>query len=585
MAVLTCIAADLTVRQVAQGCAACARILERLPGARIDGLWTLQELRSFAQARAIEEQPFICQLADAAGLPVAISARSAREASPIPLIFVTLLVGLSLGTAWGVGILLRIALRAEYGSVPAASVHLHGVAQLWGWMALFVFAVAAHILRQNTKRRPPAWLDYPGSASVVAGLVLFLAGTSQSVRAALPAVNIIASSLLSLGAGCFAICALWSLLGRGQRPMLWHGFVLAQIGWLGAWCAADLLLRVRFASGPVLPAAARGLLIALPVLGFATNAIYGFGIRLIPGLLNVARLHPRCFAASLVMHNLGLPLLLFPPARAAHVAGAALMLLAAAIYLIGMNGLRGAPSRPIYGVDARGHVLIRAAFLWLIVGLAMILIEQLAGRALPHAYGGAWRHALTVGFITTMMLGVGHRLLPIFIRQPLASTPLMLISAGLILVGNAGRVTLELATIGDWPWAFRFMGVTGVLELAALILFAINLALTVRNRRRVWSDAMELTPDTRLRELINVRPQVQQRLRELGITMFDAAPFVAPSITLGALALTSRMRPEQLVGALRGAMPAREEDGGGEKHCAPMTAAAACASARRGLAG
>src|SRR5690606_36081358 len=118
-------------------------------------------------------------------------------------------------------------------------------------------------------------------------------------------------------------------------------------------------------------------------------------------------------------------------------------------YLVGMNGLRSKPARAIYGVDVRGHVLIRVAFAWLVIGLAMVLIEQITGP-LPHAYGGAWRHALTVGFITTMILGVGQRLVPIIIKQPLASTRLMLISAVLIIVGNAGRVGLELATIGQW---------------------------------------------------------------------------------------------------------------------------------------
>jgi hypothetical protein len=544
MSALTCIAPDLTVRQVALGCPACARVLEQCPEARWDGLWSLQELGALARDCAIDEHQLMRDLADVAHVPVESSGKTARESSPMPLVFVAILVGVSLGAAWGVGLLLRIALGADYGVVPAASVHVHGVAQLWGWMALFVFAVAAHVLRQNTKRRPPAWLDHLGSASVVAALVAFVVGTRGLS-------DVVASALLSLGAACFAVSAMWSLVGRGQRPMLWHGFVIAMIVWLGLWCATDLYLRVRYANEPLLPISARSLLIAIPVLGFATNAIYGFGIRLIPGLLNVTSLRPRCFAATLVLHNLGLPLLLFVPLRVAHTAGAALMLLAAAVYLVGMNGLRGAPSRPIYGIDPRGHVLIRAAFFWLVVGLAMILVEQLAPRELPHAYSGAWRHALTVGFITTMMLGVGHRLLPVFIRRPLASTRLMLVSAMLILVGNAGRVILELATIGGWRWAFRLMGVTGVLELAALILFAINLALTVRNRRRVWSDTMPLTADTRLRELVNARPAVQQRLRELGITMFDAAPFIAPSMTLGALARASRMRPDELVEALR----------------------------------
>jgi hypothetical protein len=515
----------------------------------------------------MDEQPFLRRLADAAGMGVEVTAKPARQGSPMPLLFVALLVGISVGAAWGVGLLLRIALRADYSAVPGASVHAHGLAQLWGWMALFVFGVAGHVLRQNAKRRPPAWLDYAGGALWLAALGCFFAGIIPTIRATLPGVNIIASCLLSLGAACFIGSVSWSLLGRGQRPMLWHGFVFAMIGWLGLWCAADLVVRVRYVGESAPPTSARGLLIAIAVLGFATNAVYGFGIRLLPGFLNIARLRPRCFAAALVMHNLGLPLLLlFAPVQPARIAGAMLMLVAAVTYVVGMNGLVGAPSRPIYGVDPRGHVLIRAAFFWLLAGLAMILVEQAWPRELPHAYAGAWRHALTVGFVTTLILGVGHRLLPVFMRQPLASHRLMLVSAAFILVGNAARVTLELLTMGNWSWAFRLMGMTGILELAALTLFLINLALTVFNRRRRWTGAAAaLAPNTRVSDVVNVRPGVQRRLRELGITMFDAAPFIAPSMTLGALALASRMRPDELVAALRVSL----DQPSAQKECVP----------------
>ena len=146
-----------------------------------------------------------------------------------------------------------------------------------------------------------------------------------------------------------------------------------------------------------------------------------------------------------------------------------------------------------------------------------------------------------------MILGVGQRIVPIFIKQPLASTHLMLISAALIVIGNAGRVGLELATIGGWPWTFRLMGITGVLELSALILFALNLALTVRNRHHIYANGEPLTADTRVREAINARPELQQRLKEIGITMFDDAMFIAPSMTLGALALASRLQPSELL--------------------------------------
>jgi len=317
------------------------------------------------------------------------------------------------------------------------------------------------------------------------------------------------------------------------------------VAWLWVWAATDLCLRIRYAGAGVLPDAARALLIVLPVLGLATNAIYGFGLRLIPGLLNITRLHPRWFAPALLMHNLGLCLFLVPH-RAFGLTGAALMLAGAICYLIGMDWLRSKPSRPIYGIDPRGHVLIRVAFGWLVCGLAMIVAQQVF-TGLPHAYSGAWRHALTVGFVTTMIMGVGYRILPVFIKQPLASTRLMLVSAGLIVIGNAGRVTLELLTIGGWTWSYRLMGFTGVLELAALVLFAINIAATARNRRRVYRAGEALTGDTRVQDAVNVRPELQERLRELGVTMFDDAAFIAPSTTLGAVALASGMTPRELI--------------------------------------
>jgi hypothetical protein len=196
-------------------------------------------------------------------------------------------------------------------------------------------------------------------------------------------------------------------------------------------------------------------------------------------------------------------------------------------------------------------VLIRVGFFWLICGLAMILAQQFY-PALPHAYSGAWRHALTVGFITSMILGVGYRIIPVFMKQPLASTRLMLVSAALIIIGNLARVTLELLTIGGWTWSYRLMGISGVLELSALILFAGNLAATALNRRRVYSPAAPLTPNTRVQEAVNARPEIQERLRQLGVLMFDEVPFIAPSMTLGALALSMGTDPSELIRSLNG---------------------------------
>ena len=545
---LSGISPNLTIRQIVTAWPSCAPILERFAGARWDGQWSLQELGAFAEDAGVDQAQLGRELAGAAGAMFNDAPPRSSEPSPIPLVFAAIALGITVGAGWGVGLLLRIAFDADYAAAPGASVHVHGVAQLWGWMSLFILAVATHLLRQNSKWPAPAWLSHLAAAGIAAGVALFFAGLFPAVRMAVPYVDVIGTSLLSVAAASFGVSAVWSLWGRGQRPQLWHGFLFAMVGWLWMWAGADLVLRLRHRDLALLPDAARSLLILLPVLGFATNAIYGFGIRLIPGLLNISPLRPRCFAATMVLHNLGLCLLLLPHS-ALRVVGAGMMLTGSLAYIVGLNGLRSKPSRAIYGVDTRGHVLIRVAFFWLVVGLAMIGIGEVF-PALPHAYSGAWRHALTVGFITTMILGIAQRIVPVFIRQPLASTRLMLVGAALIIVGNAGRVGLELATIGGWPWSFRLMGLTGLLELTALILFGLNLLLTALARRRIYTRDQPLTADTRVCEAVNAHPELQRRIRELGITMFDQAPFIAPSLTIGALALGWGRQPEQLLAEL-----------------------------------
>src|SRR5690606_9634750 len=129
-------------RQVAQAWPACAARLDRYASARVDGRWSLQELGPFARDQGIAEQALLAELAATAQVPVGAISRRGGDVAPIRVIGVALALGLSLGAGWGVWLLLRIALQADFAAATPGSVHVHGVAQLWGWMGLFVFAVA-----------------------------------------------------------------------------------------------------------------------------------------------------------------------------------------------------------------------------------------------------------------------------------------------------------------------------------------------------------------------------------------------------------------------------------------------------------
>jgi hypothetical protein len=549
MSRLDAISPDLTVRQTVRGAPPAAEVLGRHPRATIDGRWALQSLRNFARDANLDLSELLDSLAAATGLPIELAPK-APPRSPIRPVMMALIITLAIGAGWGAGLLVRIGIAGSYESVRAASVHAHGTAQLWGWLALFVYAIGTHVLRQNTKVQPPRWLDRGAFASIAVGTVLVLLSQFAPARRAMPRIDLLAGVAFALSAFAYAASSSTSIIGRHRRPEHWHNFVLAASAWLLVWAVSDVIIRIA-AHDEVPSDAARRWLITVPVLGFATNAIYGFGIRLIPGLLNLGTLRPNLYPRALELHNAGLVSFLIP-LGGTRVVGAATMLAAALVYHAALGWLAGKPSRPIFGIDLRANAFVRIAFAWLVIGLAMVSIQTVWPGDVHHAYTGAWRHALTVGFVSTMVLGVGQRVVPIFLRHPIGSTTIMLASLVLITVGNAWRVGFELLTITGRPWTFRWMPVSGVLEVSAIALMLINIALTARFARRRYRAGQPIRPLTRVAEAIDEDPMLEAKLRKLGIDMFDDAAFVAPSMTFGALALAYGRDPEQLVRGVSG---------------------------------
>ncbi|HUK87502.1 MAG TPA: NnrS family protein, partial [Terriglobales bacterium] len=121
---------------------------------------------------------------------------------------------------------------------------------------------------------------------------------------------------------------------------------------------------------------------------------------------------------------------------------------------------------------------VRAAYAWLIVaGLLGVWAAVTPGGA---GIWGASRHALTVGFVAMMVFAVGQRILPAFSGMRLLFSPrLMFACLGLLNLGCLLRVSSEiLAYQGYAAWAWRWLPVSGLLELTAVTLFAVNLGLS-----------------------------------------------------------------------------------------------------------
>jgi hypothetical protein len=293
----------------------------------------------------------------------------------------------------------------------------------------------------------------------------------------------------------------------------------------------------------------------LAIFGFALNVIYGVGQKLLPGLLRGGSTRKEMFDAAWGVHNAGVLL-----AGLAHLAdlertaalGSITIAAGAGLYVAGLRGLfqaRKPPPRPEAGPGVLARY-IQLAFFWLAAGLLMLVGGDLyvaaTGELPPHAYIGAMRHALTVGFMTTLILGVGQRIVPILSRDLLAWPQLAVPTFVLIAVGNALRVTLELATLAT-PVAFWILPASAIFELAALSLFTANIFRTLWPSPEPLLAAGRVTRATRVAVLLAEHTWLEDHMVEWGLRYVGRVRSVPAVLTLGSLAVGENFDPDDLV--------------------------------------
>jgi hypothetical protein len=233
------------------------------------------------------------------------------------------------------------------------------------------------------------------------------------------------------------------------------------------------------------------------------------------------------------------------------VLGSGLLVSGAVFFAVGHRGFVGR-RRTSHG-DEKGHAPLDfyppLAFFWLLAALALmtggILYESVAHSPLPHAYMGAMRHALTVGFMTTLILGVGQRLLPVLDRTVLAMPALTVPILALIGVGNLLRVSSELATLLT-PAAFRVMPVSAGLEWLALLLFAINVTATMFHRDPLLRRG-RVTKRSSLAVLLAEHPWCEDYLRPTGTRYLERARSIPDELTIGSFAESEGFDAAELV--------------------------------------
>ena len=411
----------------------------------------------------------------------------AREKSLSRLLILYISTGLAFmllpGTFLGVWNLLAISSHRAASSVSAGWVQAHGHAQIFGWIGTFILGIGFYSIPKLRRLNPFAlWAAWTCWALWTAGIMLrWLTGVYQwHWRVLLPA-----SAVFELIAFLIFFTSV-----SGHRPQesgkdsleKWVLVVIAAaIGLLITLLVnlgASLFLAARSIS-PDLPVAFDQRFLVLETWGFLVTFVWGFSAKWLPVFLGLRPIRERWLLVALAVNSLGVLIALSGSIPFAAIALCGGILISTWALRLFEPTQQAAKTK---GVHASFPIFIRLAYLWAMVAAVLGIWASFVPDS--HGIWGASRHALTVGFLATMVFSIGQRILPAFSGMRLLfSTKLMFLSLLLLAIGCFLRVGSEIiAYQGFGTWAWSWLPVSAVTEMTAVTVFAINLIFTFNSR-------------------------------------------------------------------------------------------------------
>jgi len=396
-------------------------------------------------------------------------------------------------------------------------IQAHGHVQIFGWVALFIMGVAYHVvprfkatdLHRPDLARRTFWL--------MAGGLTARALAQSYARDAFASAAGAAGAAAELVAVCLFARIIAHTIASSQAPRAgFERYLLAGNLWFLLLATANLgsMLSMAVTGDPVIPARLNSALIHVEVVGFIGLWILGVSQRILPVFLGLRALGASLGRGVFWAINVGVAL-----AAVAEISGATVLRVPAALLELGavlafVLGTRvfwkSAPSphpdpKPYY------RRFIVAAHAWLVFAatlLAFTSLYEAAVAPLPHELTGSYRHAITVGFITAMMMGVASRIVPVFRGVPLQGVGLLDAAFWMLNAGCAIRVAFQgVAGFLGGPFTL-ISSLSAYLEIPAIALFSFVIWRTLDTRLVTEPASEEITLESRVGTLIERRPEL-----------------------------------------------------------------------------
>lgn len=437
--------------------------------------------------------------------PIPLRAAPAKSAHPIevaaqtsvyrPFFFAGILSVLTAGCLLGAVALLGISFHQNY-TLGAWSPYIlaHANSQVYGWVGFFIMGFA---LQQHSPSLAKVVLFYrlAFTSLVLMALGIALRFAAEPLSSVEPEtwipVGVLSTVMQAIAVTLFIInIRITRFVAPYSAPAWQTRFVFLSLFW---WLVVAFSEPFYFLNSHQSDNTASIMFIAkwfppyrdAQFLGFVSMMIFGVAFSKLHSCFGFEEAERKWGHIGLSLWTIGLLMRIVGWLRAfdADFSGGSKivfnigswLLLLGAIFLVWNTKVFSMPE-----ITLPSHKFLRAAFSWLLVGGVLMVLEpfhlQAIGAPFSHAYVGAIRHALTVGFISQMIIGVS--LLVVSRMNDLDPTKLSNLWSvfWLLNLGNASRVFLEIGT--DYSsYVFLPMGLTGFIELLALGIWAWNILL------------------------------------------------------------------------------------------------------------
>lgn len=449
-----------------------------------------EPLRVFARAHDVPLKQLLDEVRTAK--PATSTVESAEKPALADVIYRRFFIAaiaflLTAGATWGAHILAKIALHKSFAAASIFDIQAHAQAQVFGWMGLTIMGFAYQAF-------PRFWHTSLASASranasfwlMVSGIVLAATGLATM---SLP-IAVIGGTLEMCAVVLFAAELLVTFKQSKKKIEPYIAFVFAAVVWFLIGSALNVLHIWALVMGNSVNgynALANQISSAMRDVqfhGLGLTIILGVSLRTLPHIFGAPQARAGFAYSALAAITSAVLLEVFSPAAGPLAAGIML-----AVSLMAIAEFR--MWRPFPDGD-RSEKFIKAAWCWLVVSLFMLLAYPTWISAVhlqaSHALIGASRHAITVGFISLMIMGYAAKVTATLNGLDVKKLtnlmmPFVLVNAG-CTIRVIGQSLTDVASV-----AFPVMGISGVLETTGMAIWGWHLFSVIRQGRRATAAA------------------------------------------------------------------------------------------------